>query len=73
MALTITHWLIAVWRDVDPSALGPFETVEAQIAEAKRLRASGEMSEEDGLYWLDIEGDEPHVGSFDEMTFEEEA
>lgn len=71
------YWLIAVKGDVEPEVLGPWESVGEQILAAKKLRRAeegyrAELTDEDGLFWLDIDAaGTPEVGSFDALLFEE--
>jgi hypothetical protein len=62
------HYVIYVWRDVEPQLHGPFPSDESQIEAAKLLDKVGA---EGGLFWLDIEDDVPTIGAFDPLTFGE--
>ena len=55
-------WLLHVWHDVEPHLHGPFETEEARLEAARKIRKSG-GDLPDGLYKIDC-ASEPEVDVF---------
>lgn len=58
-----SRYLIVVEGDVDPSLVGPFDTGDAVLKEARRQRQD-DPDMENGLFRLRICNGEPEIGSF---------
>jgi len=65
-----SHHLLIVWRDVDPSIRGPYRTEEERNQAA--LEHHAKHGDEDGLFPLDIEDNNPEVFVYSGAFFGEE-
>jgi len=63
------YYVVLVEGDVEPEQFGPFDTERERDIKARELRNE---NDEDGIYWLDMKGKEPEIGSYSGMFFEED-
>ena len=67
----MVHYLIDVWGCVEPSLMGPYSSVKQRDRVAKEKNKK--QSNEDALFWLDVDVQGmPTVGAFTNTFFEEE-
>ena len=64
-------YAIHVWGSVEPSLSAAFDTAEARDAEAKVIHAASD--EEDGVFWLDLDGEHPRIGAYTGAFFEDDS
>lgn len=66
------HYLLTIMGDVEPKAVGPFET-DAEVLEAAKAHRADDAGENDGLYWADVD-DQGNlvVGAFCEWEIAED-
>ena len=64
-----TRYLLVVSGGVEPETFGPYDLEETRDKVAREIHAN--LSEEDGLFGLDVKDGVPHVWSYIAGFFEE--
>jgi hypothetical protein len=59
------YYILYVWGSVEPSLKGPYKTSIERDEAARKLRNNfNEVSDEDGIFWIDLPDDKFNIGSY---------
>lgn len=64
-------YLLVVWYDIEPELIGPFDTEDARVANAREIRAE-DVNERHGLYRITSDS-AVEVAGFCDLGQEDEA
>lgn len=69
--MTKKYYVVPVFGSVEPMVMGPYDGPEGQLAAAKNIHS--EQSQNDSLFWLDIDANGvPSMGAFTPGALESE-
>lgn len=49
------HYIQLIWRGVEPSTIGPFQSPESRLEYVKEMKKDGSLGDQDSIFKLEVD------------------